>query len=622
MALHPSPVHTDDVDVLAESIAASLYQVSQTCVPQRPANEPAHPPAPAASRWERLLQDRDDARVWRAIDWSGRFRDDQGRREARPSDEEFRAHFQHLYNQMEDAPVEDEDYRTYIPSLDDPIAEREVRAATMKLKGDKACGPDGISPAIFKMMSIQWILCIVTLFNNIFLGGVFPRDWCFSKMSMIHKKGSKLQASNYRGINIINSISKVYDQVLYNRLNEWFSPYPEQAGCQKGRSCIEHVLTLRLLCDFAKRKKRKLYVSFIDFSTAYDCVSRSKLFTILRRLGCGAVMLAALMALYTVTHSIIGTAVIAASIGLKQGSPTSVILFIIYINDLIQLVKSSCPLDGFLTWLHMLVLMDDTVFVSTTRGGMRDKLVLLQQYCRSHKTKVNNTKTKFFVVNGTPEDREPFELDLFTVSWCDSYVYLGSVFTSDGAPSSAIRQHAVAKEQQAIKFVTFVRQNNDVPFFVKLRVFNACVMSSILYGCETWLQGDLRPITRLYNMCIKAMLGIRNTTCNDLCYMELGLPPLKALVTGKQRAFVKGLWQRRENLPDDPWAHAFNIARGARNATSRYLEGLLSQNIDDVSVAMEELRQSIRTSPSSRRAKYATLNPSMSVHRAYTQRIA
>ena len=151
---------------------------------------------------------------------SHRYRDDQGQGDARPSDEEFRAHFQNLYNQFEDTLGEREEYQVYIPSLDDPITEREVRAATVKLKGDKACGPDGVSPAVFKMMSVQWILCIVTLFNNIFLGGTFPTDWCYSKMSMIYKKGNKLQASNYRGINIINSIYKVYDHILYNRLNE------------------------------------------------------------------------------------------------------------------------------------------------------------------------------------------------------------------------------------------------------------------------------------------------------------------------------------------------------------------------------------------------------------------
>ena len=437
---------------------------------------------------------------------------------------------------------------------------------------------------------------------------------------MIYKKGSKLLTSNYRGINIINTITKVYDHILSSRLNEWFKPYQEQAGSQKGRSCAEHIMTLRLLCDLARRKKRKLYVCFVDFSTAYDCIPRSKMFSILRRLGCGAVMVAALVAMYAVTQSVIGTAVVSASIGLKQGSPTSVILFVIFINDLIHLIKSSCGIDGFLGWLHLLVLMDDTVLLSTTRHGMHAKLDLLHQYCHSHKTKVNSKKTKFFVINDVIEDRESFVFELFTVAWCDRYIYLGSPFTSDGKPSSAIKEHASSKTSQALKFVSFVQQNNDVPFYVKLRVFHACIMSSLLYGCETWLQGDLRPVTKLYNTCIKALLGVRNTTCNDLCYMELGLPPLKALVTSKQRAFVKAMWRRREHLDDDPWTHAMNLARQARTATSRHLEDLLIRDTDDVGEASANLRDIIVNAAGSRRAKYATLNPTLSVHSVYTKR--
>ena len=167
-------------------------------------------------------------------------------------------------------------------------------------------------------------------------------------------------------------------------------------------------------------------------------------------------MFAALVSLYAVTHSIIGVAVVTTTIGLKQGSPTSVILFIIYINDLIHLIKTTCAPDGFLAWLHLLVLMDDTVLLSTTRRGMSTKLHLLDQYCRSHKTKINSKKTKFFVINDEPADRQPFVFEAFRVAWCDNYVYLGSVFTSDGKPSSAIKERALSRASQALKFVTFI----------------------------------------------------------------------------------------------------------------------------------------------------------------------
>ena len=152
--------------------------------------------------------------------------------------------------------------------------------------------------------------------------------------------------------------------------------------------------------DIARRKKLKLFITFVDFSKAYDCLPRYKLFLTLKRMGCGLTMLMALVAMYEYTNSVIGMALIAATIGVRQGSPTSGLLFIIYVNVMIQMIKQGCPVDGFLVWLHILVMMDDTVLLSTTKQGMKDKIKILNDYCNSYGMTINYSKTKFMVVNG------------------------------------------------------------------------------------------------------------------------------------------------------------------------------------------------------------------------------
>ena len=86
--------------------------------------------------------------------------------------------------------------------------------------------------------------------------------------------------------------------------------FREQAGAQEKRGCLEHLVSLRLLCDTVKRKKFKIFVTFIDFSQAYDRVARIMLFRVLLRLGCGTVMLCALAAMYCVTESWVGTTLV------------------------------------------------------------------------------------------------------------------------------------------------------------------------------------------------------------------------------------------------------------------------------------------------------------------------
>ena len=91
-------------------------------------------------------------------------------------------------------------------------------------------------------------------------------------------------------------------------------------------------------------------------------------------------------------------------------------------------------------------------------------------------------------------------------------------------------------------------------------------------------------------MCIKQLLGVRTSTCNDMCYIELGYPLLKVLVRSKQRNFFTKLWQERSRMADDPLAFTINTVPNARYNTRTFLSQLLSENKDDASVSMETFK--------------------------------
>ena len=203
-------------------------------------------------------------------------------------------------------------------------------------------------------------------------------------------------------------------------------------------------------------------------------------------------------------------------------------------------------------------------------------------------------------------------------------MYLGSSFTADGLVSSAVAADANLRKSHVMKFISFVQKNNDAPFYVKLKIFNACIVSSVTYGCESWLNGDLRPIQKLYNMCIKALLNVRNTTNNELCMVELGLPPLKALVKQRQRIFFKAMHLSRVNMEDDPFGHALRITMEARTPTARYLRTLLEGNANDVQEGLTAMHMALAENArnSTRNAWYNRMNTSYAVHHVYTSKSA
>ena len=636
----PIPInYTNDVNELANNISKILYDCGSSCtiknsvhsgVPGLRSNTNTHLRSDSLigynSRWDQLLQDPDDARVWKALDWKGQFIDNSNNtNQDYPSDAEF----QNLYETQINQHVNDnqmynhnDEYMTNIPVLDNYINPVEVTNQIQKMKSNKSCGPDGIPPGIYKLLNPEWIILLTTLFNLIFTNAIYPLSWSNAKLFMLFKRGDRKDPNNYRGISIINSIAKFFDMVLCNRLELWFKPYREQAGAQKGRGCIEHIVTLRLLIDYAKKKKIKLFITFVDFSKAYDVVPRDMLFMVLRQLGCGAAMLSVIVAMYSVTKSILGTAIISTLIGVRQGSPTSCLLFIIYVNELIKLLKETCQPDGFLSWLHLLMLMDDTVLLATNRESIIKKVQLLNQFCMRYGMIVNENKTKLMVINGNICDRQPISINDLTIKHCDKYIYLGSPFTADGSLATVIKIHVQEKMPHFHKFMAFLNKNNDLPFVIKKRVFDACLLSAILYGCESWLNGNLKPVVKIYNWALKQLLGVRLTTCNDVCYIESGYSSVNSLVKSKQRTFFAKMYNERYVLQDDPLGFSLKLVLGSSSNTKRYLYNLINIGTSNViHQDVELLKNNLRSSESSRRKIYCNaINSNLAIHNVYTSK--
>lgn len=121
-------------------------------------------------------------------------------------------------------------------------------------------------------------------------------------------------------------------------------------------------------------------------------------------------MILALTSMYSVTTSILGSTTITSFIGVRQGCPTSCFLFVMFVDMLIRKIKQQCGDDGFLKWLHVLMLMDDTVILATSRERLTEKVKYLEEYCDKYGMLVNDDKTKFMAILGSEEHRQPIQL--------------------------------------------------------------------------------------------------------------------------------------------------------------------------------------------------------------------
>ena len=450
---------------------------------------------------------------------------------------------------------------------------------------------------------------IISFLNICFLQSIVPLQWTYSKLVTIFKKGATDQCTNYRGIAISNSFAKLLDALMNNRLKQWYKPDPLQAGSQPGRDCAEHILCLRLLIAYAKRKKLKLWLLFIDFRQAYDRVPRDKLLEELRTAGCGARFLRTLKAIYGCTKFILRSAVISATVGVKQGSPMSCLLFVFYLDQMVRLLRRHPP-DGFLEHLHCLLYMDDTVLMATSRQACTEKLQSVLLFCERYGMVINETKTKVMVINGEQEDRAPIQTDDITVEHCSTYWYLGSPITSDGSMKTALEVHVQDKIKHVLKFMTFLKYNYNMPFQLKKKVAMSCVMSALLYGCEAWLTADIRAIEQLYGKVVRALLGVKKSTPLLLCLVEADMKPLSDLILDQRSKFM----QRKAQSPDDhPLRFALRLTRDLQCQEMRSFRKYEGPTPADLCAAIREAAVN-----QSRFSTYLTLNPALGQHQVYS----
>ena len=146
-------------------------------------------------------------------------------------------------------------------------------------------------------------------------------------------------------------------------------------------------------------------------------------------------------------------------------------------------------------------------------------------------------------------------------------------------------------------------------------------MSCILYGCEAWLNVPLKMVEAMYMKAVKALLGVRITTPNDLCLVEAGLRPLSGIVKSRQQKFFLKMLETRSDMSDDPFIHAFGITREMNSVMWRYIETITSSgDTDFIADEVSKIKESIMDQPptASKFRTYQTLNPTLEVHPLYS----
>ena len=363
----------------------------------------------------------------------------------------WKDHFEKIFNINEASvsrPELQSDGRTQTNvELDAPICPTEVDNAVNCLKTGKSVGLDIIPGEYLKMIYTRIRPFLTKMFFTLYERQTFPQEWRRALIIPIFKAGNRHDPQNYRGISLLNIVSKLFTSILTKRLQQWAEDNGkicrEQAGFRAEYSTIDHIFTLyaMILKSVYGGGRGKLYVAFIDYQKAFDSVNRTCLWIVLEKAGVSTKFIKMLQAIYSRVEACVRWDSVLSEFfdcpaGVRQGAKESPIMFSFLMSVIADYVRErgrhGVQLLQDRPEIYSLIFADDVALVSSTAVGLQNQLNSLDSISRQLGLSINKNKTKVMVFRkgGFLPHSERWTLGETRLEVVSKYRYLGYFFTT------------------------------------------------------------------------------------------------------------------------------------------------------------------------------------------------
>ena len=334
-------------------------------------------------------------------------------------------------------------------------------------------------------------------------------------------------------------VGKVVARIVQTRLQtvaEEVLP-DSQCGFHRARSCTDMIFSVRQISEKVLEHHDRAFLLFIDLKKAYDSVPRAALWAVLLRLGVPEKLVSIIRAFHkdmeTCLH-IDGRLLDPLEVqnGLRQGCSMAPVLFNLYMAVVFHTQRME-GVDGFGVDIRYNIngqlmqkprrtavsdtvtecqFADDSTLFATSRSGLERAAVTFDEVASEFGLTVSLSKTKFMVIGRDISDADPAPVCVGSnqIECVTEFRYLGSMIDTSGRCSIDISSRIAAASRAFGSLRQPVFNNHHLSVRTKKNIFNACVVTILLYGAECWvlLQADIRRLSTFYMQCLRTVLGI------------------------------------------------------------------------------------------------------------------
>lgn len=413
---------------------------------------------------------------------------------------------------------------------------KDVEGAIQLVAQGKASGTDGIPGEVWKIGSKEMKEVLRNLFEVCEQLACIPKDWQICLVVPVYKqKGDKEDIKSYRPISVTCIIRKIFEKVVVRHINKKIEKKltPQQGGFRNKRGTYDQIFQLHEIMNQGNVNSK---VVFMDLATAYDCIDRRILWTLLvskYKVKLQAVRI--LSALFDNNKSVVliqgeRATEICNYRGLIQGSALSPCLFNAYIDTL------SCELKEKMEYgivcrgrvYNHLMYADDTVLMSDSSKGIQELVATAGEWSKRYGMKFNPTKCKLIAKKN--DKRRKIKLYGRTIEAVKSEPYLGITFHRNGIHWEETFDKRIIKATNRIHWLKRKGMNaTGWRIRMSLAVYKAFVRPMLEYGMGLTIlpKKVMQRIQKVQNLALTKMLSVGRNTSTDVMHLRLNMETMQ-----------------------------------------------------------------------------------------------
>ena len=408
----------------------------------------------------------------------------------------------------------------------------ELSAALKIMKNGSSPGLDGLTTEFMKMFWLRIRDILVKSLNVSFNNGHLTFSQSGAIITLIHK-GKELEKSNlsnWRPISLTNTDYKIVAKCIAMRLSRVIKTIvnEDQVGYIKGRNVSANLRLIDDVIEYSRIKKQSGILLALDFSKAFDSISKEFMIIALKKFGFGKDFIRWTRVLMTNTRSRIGyngwmSEDFDVLCGIRQGCPFSPLAFIVGLELLackfrssslikgIMIKNPSCLEDTFRTLKNILYADDVTMFLRDI-NDLDSVLFILEQFKLISGLAVNKTKSEaMWLGPQMNENNNKHEL-----RWVQKIKILG-IYFSNSRPASLLEENWNDRIK-CIKQVIQTWEKRNLSIFGKICIIKTFLLSQFVYVMKAITLHE-KVLTEINTILYRFLW--RKTNCNRRAFEKV-----------------------------------------------------------------------------------------------------